>query len=72
MGVVRKRDGLVLVRKAADHRDRAEDLLPHDLHPRLDVGEDRRRDEVAAGETLAARTLAAGDDLAPSSTPDAM
>lgn len=58
-GLVAERDDLLLGLELADAADRAEDLLLHDLHVLLDVGEDGGLDEVA----LVALALAADLDL---------
>lgn len=47
VGVVAELDNLIFGGELGDSADRAEDLLPHDLHVRLDVGEDGGLDEVA-------------------------
>ncbi len=52
MCVVRLRDDLLLVRELDDDADGAEDLLLHDLHGGLGVGEDGRGDEVALRAVL--------------------
>lgn len=58
VGVVAELDNLLLGRELGDGANRAEDLLPHDLHVGANVGEDGRLDEVA----LVAVALATGLD----------
>lgn len=57
-GVVTETDGVLLVLELGDRADGAEDLLLHDGHVILDVGEDRGFNEVS----LVTLTLTTSDD----------
>ena len=64
VGVVRHRDRLVVVVEHDDRRDGTEGLLAVDEHVGGDVGEQRRRVEVAGVEAVVGEALAAGDERA--------
>src|SRR5690606_8823817 len=61
LGAVGQGDGLVLVVEGQRHDDGPEDLLLHDPHLGLAVGDERRRDVEAAGQV---GPLAAGEQRA--------
>ncbi|TME89161.1 MAG: aldehyde dehydrogenase, partial [Chloroflexi bacterium] len=59
---VRGGDGALVVVRRDDAHHRSEDLLLRDAHVRVDVGEDRRLDEVARLQVRFRRCAAIADD----------